>query len=373
MLEDAGITIGVVSGALGQRWFDVTVQGMEAHAGPTPMGLRRDALLPAAALMQRVNAIALAEQPHARGTVGQVQVHPNSRNVIPGRVRFTVDFRHADAQGLARMEAALRAAVAEHSAPGITITVEPVVEYAPTRFDEGLQALISQGAKRAGLSQMALASGAAVDHMPHEIEHVLVGTTQPVLQRDEVGPHVLRSAGDEAQHLRQAAQHLHLRGTAGGWLVLALLAPTAKLLEQRHRAAGRLAHVEVAQPGEAGDLGRRGHADHRVAMVAACLQRGQDRQEMVLQEQHAGDHDVGRLDVGDAARGGGVVPGIFGRRMQREVQAGKLAAQAGPGPLDRAGKVGVHRHDGQPQGHAGHGAPGFSGCSELWRHTGSRQ
>jgi N-carbamoyl-L-amino-acid hydrolase len=163
VLEDAGITIGVVSGALGQRWFDVTVQGMEAHAGPTPMGLRRDALLPAAALMQRVNAIALAEQPHARGTVGQVLVHPNSRNVIPGRVRFTVDFRHADAQGLARMEAALRAAVAEVTVPGIEIKVEQVVEYAPTPFDEGLRALISQGAERAGLSQMALASGAGHD------------------------------------------------------------------------------------------------------------------------------------------------------------------------------------------------------------------
>ncbi|MFM7532018.1 MAG: Zn-dependent hydrolase, partial [Rubrivivax sp.] len=139
VLEDAGTTIGVVTGALGQRWYDVTVQGMEAHAGPTPMRLRRDALQPAAALMQRVVAIAQDEQPDGRGTVGQVSVFPNSRNVIPGRVRFTVDFRHADAQGLARMEAALRAAVAEHSGPGITITVEPVVEYAPTPFDEGLR------------------------------------------------------------------------------------------------------------------------------------------------------------------------------------------------------------------------------------------
>ena len=113
VLEDAGIVIGSVSGALGQRWFDVTVQGMEAHAGPTPMGLRRDALLPAATLMQRVNAIAMAEQPYGRGTVGQVRVHPNSRNVIPGRVQFTVDFRHLHTEALARMEAALRDAAAD--------------------------------------------------------------------------------------------------------------------------------------------------------------------------------------------------------------------------------------------------------------------
>ncbi len=64
VLEDAGRTIGAVTGALGQRWYDVQVSGMEAHAGPTPMALRRDALLPAATLVQRVNELALAEQPH---------------------------------------------------------------------------------------------------------------------------------------------------------------------------------------------------------------------------------------------------------------------------------------------------------------------
>ncbi|MFM1885733.1 MAG: hypothetical protein RL026_890 [Pseudomonadota bacterium] len=165
VLEDADITIGVVSGALGQRWFDVTVHGMEAHAGPTPMGLRRDALLPAAALMQRVNAIAMAEQPHGRGTVGQVRVHPNSRNVIPGRVHFTVDLRHLHTEGLVRMETALRAAVAEAEAanPGVTIDVQPVVEYPPTAFDPALQSLIGDGAASLGLPTMTLPSGAGHD------------------------------------------------------------------------------------------------------------------------------------------------------------------------------------------------------------------
>jgi len=163
VLEDAGITIGAVTGALGQRWYDVTVQGMEAHAGPTPMPLRRDALLPATALMQQVNAIALAEQPHARGTVGNVVVHPNSRNVIPGRVRFSVDFRHADEAGLARMEAALRAGMAALQTPGIHISIEPVVHFPPQPFDAELVALVRQGAQRAGLSQMDVVSGAGHD------------------------------------------------------------------------------------------------------------------------------------------------------------------------------------------------------------------
>jgi N-carbamoyl-L-amino-acid hydrolase len=160
VLEDEGITIGVVSGALGQRWYDVTVQGMEAHAGPTPMTLRRDALLPATRLMQRVHEIAMAEQPDGRGTVGHVDVFPNSRNVIPGRVRFSVDFRHLDAAGLARMDAALHAAVAQAATPGVSIEVQQVVEFPPQPFDPALRALIEQGAQRLDLSHRALPSGA---------------------------------------------------------------------------------------------------------------------------------------------------------------------------------------------------------------------
>jgi len=165
VLEDEGVTIGVVSGALGQRWYDVTVQGMEAHAGPTPMALRRDALLPATRLIQRVHEIAMAEQPDGRGTVGHVDVFPNSRNVIPGRVRFSVDFRHLDAAGLQRMDAALReaVAVAQATTPGVSIEVRQVVEFPPQPFDPALRALVEQGAQRLGLSHRALPSGAGHD------------------------------------------------------------------------------------------------------------------------------------------------------------------------------------------------------------------
>jgi N-carbamoyl-L-amino-acid hydrolase len=163
VLENAGVVIGAVNGALGQRWYDVTVTGQEAHAGPTPMALRRDALLPAAALMQQVNAIAMAEQPHGRGTVGQVLVHPNSRNVIPGQVRFTVDFRHADAAGLDRMQAALMAALDAARRPGITVEVQQVVDFAPQPFDPALVQRIRDGARGQGLSVMDVVSGAGHD------------------------------------------------------------------------------------------------------------------------------------------------------------------------------------------------------------------
>ena len=163
VLEDAGIIIGAVTGALGQRWYDITVTGMEAHAGPTPMGLRRDALLAAALLVQRVNKIAMAEQPHARGTVGSLTVFPGSRNTIPGRVRFTVDLRHASDAGLTRMDAALRTAVAAASSSGTQIQIEPVVYYPPQAFDAGLVDSVRQAARAAHLSVMDVVSGAGHD------------------------------------------------------------------------------------------------------------------------------------------------------------------------------------------------------------------
>ena len=95
VLEDNDATIGVVIGVLGIKWCDRTVTGMEAHAGPTPMALRKDALQVATKLMQEVVAIALQDAPHGRSTVGMVQVHPNSRNVSPGRVKFSIDLRNA--------------------------------------------------------------------------------------------------------------------------------------------------------------------------------------------------------------------------------------------------------------------------------------
>jgi N-carbamoyl-L-amino-acid hydrolase len=164
VLEDRGDVIGVVTGALGQRWYDVLLTGMEAHAGPTPMELRRDALQAALPLMQAVDRIARSEAPHARGTVGWVQVHPNSRNTIPGRVSFTVDLRHPDAAGLARMDAALQAAADVVRAEGrVELTLTPVVDFPPAPFAPELVARVRAAAARLGLRHHDLVSGAGHD------------------------------------------------------------------------------------------------------------------------------------------------------------------------------------------------------------------
>lgn len=164
VLEDAGVTIGVVQGVLGIRWFDCTVTGMEAHAGPTPMALRRDALQVATRLMQETVASALRHGPHGRGTVGMVHVHPNSRNVIPGQVRFSIDLRNAT-DALVDLQAAEVKALAERLAgeTGMDIRIEQVSAYPAQRFDAGCVEAIAQAAQRLGLSHMPAVSGAGHD------------------------------------------------------------------------------------------------------------------------------------------------------------------------------------------------------------------
>ncbi len=164
VLEDADVTIGVVQGVLGIRWFDCTVTGMEAHAGPTPMALRRDALQVATLLMQEVVASALRHGPHGRGTVGMVQVHPNSRNVIPGRVKFSIDLRNSTDALVDQQVAEVHAlATRLSSETGMTIAIEPVSSYAAQPFDAGCVQAVQSAAEQLGLSHMPVVSGAGHD------------------------------------------------------------------------------------------------------------------------------------------------------------------------------------------------------------------
>jgi beta-ureidopropionase / N-carbamoyl-L-amino-acid hydrolase len=164
VLEAEGVTIGVVTGVLGLRWYDCTVTGTEAHAGPTPMASRRDALQVATAIMRRVVKLAHDHPPEGRGTVGMVDVFPNSRNVIPGRVKFSIDLRHPEAGQLDRMDAALRSFVSEQrGASGLEIELEEVSNFKPCVFDPGAVALVERAARAFGYSHRRIASGAGHD------------------------------------------------------------------------------------------------------------------------------------------------------------------------------------------------------------------
>jgi len=164
VLEAAGEQVGVVTGAQGQRWYEVTVTGQEAHAGPTPMPVRRDALVGAAAMVQLVNRIGRQFPPYACSTCGMLQVHPNSRNVIPGRVWFTVDLRHPDDATLAEMDALLRAGLAEIAAEaGLELAVEQIWAFPATPFDPDCVAAVRAAAAAAGHPGFELVSGAGHD------------------------------------------------------------------------------------------------------------------------------------------------------------------------------------------------------------------
>jgi N-carbamoyl-L-amino-acid hydrolase len=164
VLEDADITIGVVTACLGQRWYDCEVNGMEAHAGPTPMALRKDAMQVATTIMQETVAIALRYPPYGRGTNGFVQVHPNSRNVIPGRVKFSIDLRNVDDENLNKMDADIRAFVKRVNDQGpCTASIEQVSYFPPCPFEEGCVNAVREGAKKLGCSVMDVVSGAGHD------------------------------------------------------------------------------------------------------------------------------------------------------------------------------------------------------------------
>ena len=164
VLEDNNITIGVVQGVLGIRWFDCTVTGMEAHAGPTPMALRKDALQVATHLMQEVVASALRHGPHGRGTVGMAQVYPNSRNVIPGRVQFSMDMRNAtDALVDIQVEEVKALAARLSASTGMAIEIALVSSYAAIGFHDECIDAVARASEKLGYSSMPVVSGAGHD------------------------------------------------------------------------------------------------------------------------------------------------------------------------------------------------------------------
>ncbi|OPK10189.1 MULTISPECIES: Zn-dependent hydrolase [Pseudomonas] len=164
VLEDRETTIGVVMGCLGQKWFDLTLTGVEAHAGPTPMHLRKDALVGAAQVVSAVNRIAHAQQPHACGTVGCLSLHPGSRNVIPGQVQMTIDLRHLHADKLQAMVDEVRQVIEDTCQQhGLCFALTPTADFPPLDFDPACVAAVRQGAEQLGLSHMDIVSGAGHD------------------------------------------------------------------------------------------------------------------------------------------------------------------------------------------------------------------
>ncbi|SDU44628.1 Zn-dependent hydrolase [Stappia sp. ES.058] len=164
ILEAEGKDIGVVTHGQGLWWLQVTVTGKDSHTGSTPMPMRKNAGLGMARMTELVHEIAMKHQPRAVGAIGHCDVHPNSRNVIPGKVVFTIDFRSPDQDTLDGMKAEF-----EEKAPkiaeelGLSVEIEPVGHFDPVTFDENCVTAVRNAAEKLGYSHRDIISGAGHD------------------------------------------------------------------------------------------------------------------------------------------------------------------------------------------------------------------
>ncbi|GKX34738.1 MAG: Zn-dependent hydrolase [Rhizobiaceae bacterium MnEN-MB40S] len=164
ILEAENKDIGVVTHGQGLWWLQVTLTGKDAHTGSTPMPMRRNAGLGMARITELVHEIAMSYQPNAVGAIGHCDVFPNSRNVIPGKVVFTIDFRSPDLEILDGMKARLEAeAPAIAKDLGLEIEIEATGHFDPVTFDENCVKAVRDAAERLGYSHRDIVSGAGHD------------------------------------------------------------------------------------------------------------------------------------------------------------------------------------------------------------------
>ncbi|MBV8612754.1 MAG: Zn-dependent hydrolase [Acetobacteraceae bacterium] len=164
VLEREGKAIGVVTGAQAQIWYDAVATGQESHAGTTPPEARRDALVCAARVVDLVDRMMRARGEAGRGTVGQLQVSPNSRNVVPGAVRFSVEFRHPEDAEIDRLDAQFpREAGFIARDCGVRLDVTRLFRVPAQAFDPACVELVRQAAARLGYPAREIVSGAGHD------------------------------------------------------------------------------------------------------------------------------------------------------------------------------------------------------------------
>src|SRR5690606_3793474 len=164
ILEAEGKDIGVVTHGQGLSWTQVTVTGKESHTGSTPMPMRKNAGLGMARILQLVDEIAWSHKPHAVGAAGHIDVYPNSRNVIPGKAVFTVDFRSPELAVIQDMERRLEEGAEKICREmGLEVELEKVGGFDPVEFDKDCVATVRAAAERLGYSHRDIISGAGHD------------------------------------------------------------------------------------------------------------------------------------------------------------------------------------------------------------------
>jgi allantoate deiminase len=213
VLESSHVPLGIVSAIVGTAHLEVTVTGRPDHAGTTPMDMRLDALAGAAAMVQAVESIAKSLGKPAVATVGKLEVAPDQINVVPGKVVFTVDLRHADLGGRRALEERIRSlcgTIAQERRLGLAI--RSLQEKPPVAMHPDVRALLARAAKDAGLNAVDMVSGAGHD-------------AQILAARSRVGMLFVPSIGGRSHCPEEATDPAHLAlGTDVLARALALLA-----------------------------------------------------------------------------------------------------------------------------------------------------
>jgi allantoate deiminase/N-carbamoyl-L-amino-acid hydrolase len=161
VLEEKGQGVGIVTGISGPLWLTVELAGFAGHAGSVPMSMRQDALVGAAAIITTLNNIASQniENPTV-GTVGNIEVFPNSRNIIAEKVRFTIDLRDMDMERRNAYEQDLRKAIGDICAEqGLTYTIKEDTNSEPRYCAKWIKDCMKEGAALMNISPPELMSG----------------------------------------------------------------------------------------------------------------------------------------------------------------------------------------------------------------------
>jgi N-carbamoyl-L-amino-acid hydrolase len=205
VLENARKPIGIVTGVQGVRWFSITVQGADQHAGTTPMDARQDSFMAASRLVVEMRDFAVGVSRDIRFTVGRIEVSPGSPNTIPGSTTFAIDLRHEDEGVLDRVATELRSRAAKLSREErVKIDVSLAMDVKPVKFDQRIIELLAEEARALGLPHMRMISGAM--HDASNIAHVAPSAMLFVPCRDGVS-HAEREWA-EPEHLAAGCQVL---------------------------------------------------------------------------------------------------------------------------------------------------------------------
>lgn len=166
ILEEQGVTIGIVTGIQGMRWYDLIFKGQEAHAGTTPMENRHDPVLAAVSVIQRIYQLNRAYAPFGRATFGDFRVNPGARNTVPGMLMVTLDYRHPDTAVLDLVDREIRTIIAEEcQLAGVSGDLEEIWQMPPIIFSPECIAAVREAAVICGYRTLEMTSGAGHDSM----------------------------------------------------------------------------------------------------------------------------------------------------------------------------------------------------------------